>query len=222
MAAIPYCTSFHTSPPTNLARIPASVSSIPSSPSLPPFVSNPRRRPASSSASQSSASPSSSLFLSTWDNFSYDDDDELLETPADANFVAADENDDPEVKAAAGMALEAPEVDYDGPVIQVPQGSALELSEETVQGVLAACREEIGTMFGYQAENRGVGITGGVDFVELDGPTVVLHLKGRFWHQRTTVLSRVGAYLMGRIPEIVDVVVADEWELTDEANDAAI
>lgn len=78
------------------------------------------------------------------------------------------------------------------------------------------------TMFGYQAENRGVGITGGVDFVELDGPTVVLHLKGRFWHQRTTVLSRVGAYLMGRIPEIVDVVVADEWELTDEANDAAI
>ncbi len=122
MAAIPYCTSFHTSPPTNLARIPASVSSIPSFPSLPPFVSNPRRRPASSSASQSSASPSSSLFLSTWDNFSYDDDDELLETPADANFVAADENDDPEVKAAAGMALEAPEVDYDGPVIQVPQG----------------------------------------------------------------------------------------------------
>lgn len=74
------------------------------------------------------------------------------------------------------------------------------------------------TMFGYQAENRGVGITGGVDFVELDGPTVVLHLKGRFWHQRPTVLNRVGSYLMSRIPEIVDVVVEDEWELTDEAN----
>jgi len=78
------------------------------------------------------------------------------------------------------------------------------------------------TMFGYQAENRGVGITGGVDFVELDGPTVVLHLKGRFWHQRPTVLQRVGAYLTARIPEIVDVVVEDEWELTDEANDLAI
>lgn len=78
------------------------------------------------------------------------------------------------------------------------------------------------TMFGYQAENRGVGITGGVDFVELDGPTVVLHLKGRFWHQRPTVLQRVGSYLMSRIPEIVDVVVEDEWELTDEANDLAI
>ena len=50
----------------------------------------------------------------------------------------------------------------------------------------------------------------------------MVHLKGRFWHQRPTVLTRVGAYLMGRIPEIVDVVVEDEYELTDEANDAAI
>ena len=76
-------------------------------------------------------------------------------------------------------------------------------------------------MFGYTAENRGVGITGGVDFVELDGPTVVLSLKGRFWHQRTTVLDRVGAYILGRIPEVIDVTVLDEWELTDEANNAA-
>lgn len=51
---------------------------------------------------------------------------------------------------------------------------------------------------------------------------MVLHLKGRFWHQRPTVLQRVGAYLMGRIPEIVDVIVEDDYELTDEANDAAI
>ncbi len=51
---------------------------------------------------------------------------------------------------------------------------------------------------------------------------VVVHLKGRFWHQRPTVLQRVGAYLMGRIPEIVDVTVENEYELTDEANEAAI
>ena len=76
-------------------------------------------------------------------------------------------------------------------------------------------------MFGYQAENRGVGITGGVDFVDLDGPTVILRLKGRFWHQRPTVLTRVGAYLMARIPEIVDVVAEEPWQLTDEANDLA-
>lgn len=101
-------------------------------------------------------------------------------------------------------------------------GTVLPLTVENVLGVLAACREEIGTMFGYSAENRGVGITGGVDFVELDGPIVVMSLKGRFWHQRPTVLARVGAYLQGRIPEIIDVVVADEWELTDEANNAAM
>lgn len=160
--------------------------------------------------------------MSTWDDFGYDDDDEFLDSGVDSDFVAADENDDASVKAAAGGSLEAPEVEYDGPVIDVPQGSQLDLDEETVQGVLAACRQEIGTMFGYQAENRGVGITGGVDFVDLDGPTVVLHLKGRFWHQRPTVLQRVGSYLTARIPEIVDVVVEDEWELTDEANDLAI
>lgn len=61
--------------------------------------------------------------FSSWDNFGYDDDDDLLEVGPDEGFVAADENDDPAVKAAAGMALEAPDVDYVGPVIQVPQGT---------------------------------------------------------------------------------------------------
>lgn len=99
------------------------------------------------------------------------------------------------------------------------KGSILELSEENVLGLLAACREEIGTMFGYTEENRGVGITGGVDYVDMDGPSVILRLKGRFWHERKTVLARVGAYLKGRIPEIVDVMIEDEWQLTDEANE---
>ncbi len=108
---------------------------------------------------------------SSWDGFSYDDDDELLDSGVDSDFRAADENDDPVAKAMAGMALDAPEVYWDGEPIDVPVGSQLELSEENVQGVLAACRQEIGTMFGYQAENRGVGITGGVDYVDLDGPT---------------------------------------------------
>jgi hypothetical protein len=98
------------------------------------------------------------------------------------------------------------------------KGSQLELSEETVLGVLSAMRGELGTLFGYTAENRGVGITGGVDFVEMDGPTVVIKIKGRFWHQRTTVLARVSNYLQQRIPEIIDVTVDDPWSLTDEAN----
>jgi hypothetical protein len=95
----------------------------------------------------------------------------------------------------------------------------LDLTEENVLGLLAACREEIGTMFGYTEENRGVGITGGVDFVDFDGPSIILKLKGRFWHERKTVLDRVGAYLRARIPEIVDVMIDDEYQLTDEANE---
>jgi len=76
-------------------------------------------------------------------------------------------------------------------------------------------------LFGYTAENRGVGITGGVDYVELDGPVVVLRLKGRFWHERTTVLNRVSNYLQQRIPEIIDVIVEDEWQLTNDANEVS-
>ena len=56
--------------------------------------------------------------------------------------------------------------------------------------------------------------------MDMDGPTVVLRLKGRFWHQRTTVLERVANYLQQRIPEIIDVTVEDEWQLTKEANEA--
>lgn len=65
---------------------------------------------------------STQILMSSWDGFAFDDDDELLDSGVDADFVAADENDDAAVKAAAGASLEAPEVDYDGPVIDVPQG----------------------------------------------------------------------------------------------------
>ena len=75
------------------------------------------------------------------------------------------------------------------------------------------------TLFGYSAENRGVGITGGVDYVDLDGPMVLISLKGRFWHERTTVLDRVSNYLIQRIPEIIEVNVEDPWQLSKEANE---
>ena len=132
-----------------------------------------------------------------WADFADLDDDDL------PSFTVADENDPQEFKAEVGEMYAPPEVFSDAAPIFLPQGSVLELTEENVEGVLAACREEIGTLFGYSAENRGVGITGGVDFLYLDGPMVVLSLKGRFWHQRPTVLERVGAYIMGRIPEVI-------------------
>lgn len=66
---------------------------------------------------------------SSWNDFAYDDDDEEIISSSglpmmlvDKDFIPADENDDPTVKAAAGMALAAPTVDYVGPTIQVPQG----------------------------------------------------------------------------------------------------
>lgn len=157
-------------------------------------------------------------FLSDWSNFEYLDDDEDLDVQYDTREYAKEE-DSQEFKAQVGATLDAPTIEKDAEPIFVPVGSQLELDEETVLGVLSACREEIGTLFGYTAENRGVGITGGVDFVEMDGPVVVLSLKGRFWHQRTTVLDRVSVYLQSRIPEIIDVIVEDEWQLTDEANE---
>jgi hypothetical protein len=172
--------------------------------------------------SRSSSSRHSRLKMSDWSDFAMDDDDDDLENENPISGIQfADENDTQEEKAAVGSSLKAPEIFGEYEALFVPQGTAMELSEEHVERLLAACRQEIGTVFGYTEENRGVGITGGVDFVELDGPTVVLALKGRFWHTRPMVLARVGAYLQGRIPEIIDVVIDDPYELTDEANKAA-
>ena len=169
------------------------------------------------------------LSMSEWSDFKDiddDDDDDLYNDdlpPAGkmTDLGYADENDPQEFKAEIGGNIPAPAVDWEGEPLFLPVGSVLPLSEENVQAVLAACRADIGTMFGYTAENRGVGITGGVDFVDFDGPTVILKLHGRFWHQRPTVLNRVGKYIQGRIPEVIDVMVEDPYELTDEANNNA-
>ena len=86
---------------------------------------HPRRQSVTVLCQAPSARVQRPLF-SSWDNFAYDDDDDLLEVGPDEGFVAADENDDPATKAEAGMSLEAPDVDYDGPVIQVPAGKIYE------------------------------------------------------------------------------------------------
>lgn len=170
---------------------------------------------------QPQTSPLVVLHGSDWSGFGVIEDDEDDDIFIDRKEYAKEE-DDQEVKAQVGASLEAPSIDDASMAVDslfVPAGSQLEMDEETVLRVLNACREEIGTLFGYTAENRGVGITGGVDYVELDGPCVVLSLKGRFWHERTTVLTRVANYLQQRIPEIIEVSVEDEWQLTQEANE---
>lgn len=172
-----------------------------------------------------SLSPSSFVLYSDWSNFGLledEEDDDLLVSDGvsvDRRDYAKEE-DSQEAKAQVGASLDAPTIEGgNSEPLFVPTGSQLELDQETVLAVLSACRQEIGTLFGYTAENRGVGITGGVDFVDLDGPIVVLKLKGQFWHERTTVLNRVANYLQSRIPEIIDVIVEDEWQLTNEANE---
>ena len=89
------------------------------------------------------------------------------------------------------------------------------LDEGNAREVLDECMQELGTLFGSNAESRSVGITGLVRFVELDGPVLVISLSGRFWHQRSVVVERVSKYVMDRIPECVDVEIVDVAQLDD-------
>eukprot|EP00241_Pyramimonas_parkeae_P011713 CAMPEP_0114238668 /NCGR_PEP_ID=MMETSP0058-20121206/8043_1 /TAXON_ID=36894 /ORGANISM="Pyramimonas parkeae, CCMP726" /LENGTH=190 /DNA_ID=CAMNT_0001350785 /DNA_START=99 /DNA_END=672 /DNA_ORIENTATION=- len=86
----------------------------------------------------------------------------------------------------------------------------LELTEENIEAVLLEARSELLQLF-----DESVGITGTVTLADLDGPVVVLSLQGRFWHERSMVLARVGHFLKQRIPEIMDVEIENEAQLDD-------
>jgi len=70
-------------------------------------------------------------------------------------------------------------------------------------------------MFGCHERPSSIGVTGSVDLVEVSGPEVTLTLDGKFWHRRDTVLGRAAMWLNARMPEITDVMVADQEELKD-------
>ncbi|KAL2345285.1 hypothetical protein Fmac_006570 [Flemingia macrophylla] len=92
----------------------------------------------------------------------------------------------------------------------LPVPPPLDLTENNVRQVLDDARQELGQIF-----DTSVGITGVVELADLDGPFVKISLKGRFWHQRSMVLARVGNYLKHRIPEILEVEIEDEKQLDD-------
>ncbi|XP_058114459.1 uncharacterized protein LOC131257682 isoform X2 [Magnolia sinica] len=71
----------------------------------------------------------------------------------------------------------------------------LDLTEENIRQVLLDARSEFAQIF-----DTSVGMTGEAELAEVDGPFVKLTLRGRFWHQRSMVLARLGNYLKNRIP----------------------
>lgn len=77
--------------------------------------------------------------------------------------------------------------------------SPLELSEEAVLTVLQEVRAELGTIFGYDARSREVGITGSIELAEVDGPTICVKLGGRFWHA-TVLLSTLSTSIYPIFP----------------------
>lgn len=70
-------------------------------------------------------------------------------------------------------------------------------------------------MFGCHSLPASYGITGSLEFVEVEGPEVILTLQGAFWHKRSTVLGRAAVWLNARMPEIAHVNVEDATELED-------
>jgi hypothetical protein len=86
-------------------------------------------------------------------------------------------------------------------------GEPLELCEENAILVVDEIKRELGTIFGYDAKSREVGITGEIEYVECDGPSISVALSGRFWHATDTVMLRVESYVKNRIPEVVEVTL---------------
>ncbi|KAJ1433635.1 hypothetical protein B484DRAFT_306476, partial [Ochromonadaceae sp. CCMP2298] len=86
----------------------------------------------------------------------------------------------------------------------------LELCEENAEIVIEEVRQELGTIFGYDQGSRDVGITGEIFLVDVEGPSISVALKGRFWHATDTVMMRVENFVRNRIPEVVEVTLDRE------------
>ncbi|KAF5201519.1 Multidrug efflux pump subunit acrb like [Thalictrum thalictroides] len=86
----------------------------------------------------------------------------------------------------------------------------LDLTEDNVRLALEDARTEFAQIF-----DTSVGMTGVAELAEVDGPFVKIRLRGRFWHERSLVMARLGNYLKQRIPEILEVDIEDEKQLDD-------
>ncbi|KAK9056842.1 hypothetical protein SSX86_024206 [Deinandra increscens subsp. villosa] len=93
---------------------------------------------------------------------------------------------------------------------KISVSASLDLTEDNVKLVLDDARSKFSHIF-----DTSVGMTGVAELAEVDGPFVTIRLKGRFWHERSLVLARLGNYLKERIPEILEVDIEDEKQLDD-------
>ena len=48
---------------------------------------------------------------------------------------------------------------------------------------------------------------GEIELIDIEGPTITVALKGRFWHATDTVMMRVESFIRNRMPEVVEVVL---------------
>ncbi|XP_026393064.1 uncharacterized protein LOC113288287 [Papaver somniferum] len=97
-----------------------------------------------------------------------------------------------------------------GMMISAAHPPPLDLTEDNVREVLADARIHFAQIF-----DTSIGMTGVAELSEVDGPYVKISLRGRFWHERSLVLARLGNYLKQRIPEILEVDIEDEKQLDD-------
>lgn len=88
-------------------------------------------------------------------------------------------------------------------------GRPLPCTEENLLATIAQCVDDNSDMFGCHQRCADIGVTGMVELVDFEGPFVTIKLEGRFWHRRRTVLQRVGQFISRRIPEIVEITLAD-------------
>ena len=93
--------------------------------------------------------------------------------------------------------------------------SASPATEENVRAALDEFRRNAVDMLGCHPAAAAIGITGDVALAHQEGPFCELALEGRFWHRRATVLRRAEAHLRARIPELIEVTVADPAMLLD-------